>query len=70
MANEYTCAMCGNTYSKGWTDEEANNEYMENFGPVIATHDEGVMVCDDCYNKIHPKFHSEKIEAIKTELLN
>lgn len=66
---EYTCAMCGGVFETGWSDEEAKQEYAENFGPVISTHDEGVIVCDDCYNLIHPLLHPDKVEATKAEII-
>lgn len=38
MAEQYTCAACGNTYEEGWSDEEARAEYAEVFpGCSIVT---------------------------------
>lgn len=44
----YTCAICGNTYDTGWSDEEAVAEMKENFGEEM-TIDQCSLVCDDCY---------------------
>lgn len=70
MGAEYKCAMCGGVFEKGWTDEEASKEYMENFGPAISTMDDYDIVCDDCYNKVHPALHPEKVAATKLILLD
>lgn len=43
----YTCADCGNTFPKGWSDEEAAAERDRDF-PGLADED-AVVVCDDCY---------------------
>jgi hypothetical protein len=47
----YTCAGCGGTFDKGWSDEEADAESVATFGvrgdaPGMAT------VCDPCYQQI------------------
>lgn len=52
MAETYTCEMCGKTYEKGRTDEEAIAEMKEHFGEVPK--EEQATICDDCFNKIHP----------------
>ena len=48
---EYVCCICGMRYAKGWSDEEANAEYEDNFGhkKEDATVELSVC-CDDCYN--------------------
>ena len=46
-ANVFTCAMCGETFQKEWSDEEAQFEAGENGLSV----DECGLVCDDCYKK-------------------
>ena len=47
--NEYKCAMCGGVFEKGWTDEEAMEEYKENDFPDTGTPLE--VICDDCYQE-------------------
>lgn len=46
---EYTCAHCGETYEKGWTDEEAAAEKTQNWGEISMDH--CAVICDDCYQK-------------------
>jgi hypothetical protein len=49
MADEtFTCASCGGTFEKEWSDEEAQAEYERN----IPLEDRGGpidVVCDECY---------------------
>jgi hypothetical protein len=68
--NEFKCAMCGGVFEKKRSEEELNQEYMDNFGPVIATHDEGSIVCDDCYNEFHPRLYPEKVQATKEVIIS
>jgi hypothetical protein len=50
---QYTCELCGETYDRGRSDEEALSETAAVFGPDSL--DEPLaIVCDDCWNKIHP----------------
>lgn len=46
MSDTFTCEVCGETYEKGWTDEEAIAEQLEVFG--TTSEDDGV-ACEDCY---------------------
>lgn len=48
-AGKYTCANCGRTFNKGWSDEEAEAEAVEAFGAVP---DDPVLLCDDCYEEL------------------
>ena len=48
--NEYRCAICGNVYEKGQSEEEAHAELESNF-PDVSVEDCDV-VCDDCYKKM------------------
>lgn len=50
MADEYTCAICDNTYDKTWSDEESMAEMEQIFGQVPM--EECNVVCDDCYKKM------------------
>jgi hypothetical protein len=50
MAETFTCAMCGKTYDKEWTDEEAMAEAEGIFGDQLG--DDPDVVCDDCFNKM------------------
>jgi hypothetical protein len=46
---EFTCANCGGTFVKGWSDEEAADEAGRVFGADIP---DPVVVCDDCYTEM------------------
>jgi len=48
--NEYTCSMCGGTFEKAWSDEEAWEEHDRNFPG--SPRDDACIVCDDCYKKM------------------
>ena len=51
--NTYKCALCGNVYEKGWTDEEAAKEAKEVMGIEDVNDKRNVaIVCDDCYKKV------------------
>lgn len=47
--DEYTCALCKQTFTKGWSDEEALAELKLDF-PGFATA-ECSLVCDGCYQQ-------------------
>jgi hypothetical protein len=40
----FTCAACGGTFAKGWSDAEAKAE-----ADAIGFRDQSVTVCDPCY---------------------
>ncbi len=55
--NEYQCAMCRGVFEKGWSDEEQEAEFQENFGAdssqiAVST------VCDDCYKEVKAKWQN------------
>ena len=55
--NEFTCDMCGGTFERGWSDEEATQEAVANgFKHEIETGDTAC-VCEDCYQKLNARFH-------------
>lgn len=49
MSDKFTCAVCGETFDKGWSDEEALAELDKTFGVPV---EECSAVCDSCYNKM------------------
>ena len=60
MADEnYICAMCGGEFEKGWSDDEAMAECESYFGNV--TDMPLSIVCDDCYQIIHPAKHPAEV---------
>ncbi len=50
--NEYKCETCKGVFLKGWTDEEADMEYRQNFEAEYLANVETEIICDDCYKKI------------------
>ena len=49
----YTCADCGGTFTKGWSDAAAVAEAEREFGVKGAdTQPDMAIVCDDCYKLI------------------
>lgn len=63
-ANQYQCAMCKGVFDKGWSDEEANQELIDNFGKDIAENEPLDIVCDPCYQKIKPSDNPDIQEYI------
>ncbi len=55
MPDTFTCEMCGETFEKAWSDEEAAEEYRKLFGREPDVENDAP-VCDDCYMKIMKKF--------------
>jgi len=49
--DQYTCAACGETHDKQWSDEEAMAEAHANFGDTIDQ-EACDIVCDDCYKQM------------------
>lgn len=47
MEETFTCAVCGETFTKARTDEEALAETVELFGPVDD--DEMEVICNSCF---------------------
>ena len=50
MSSEYTCAVCHQTWEKGWSDDEAMLEFKNDFGDIPLN--VCVIICDDCYVKM------------------
>lgn len=51
-APTFTCALCGGTFKKGWSEEEAIAEAHENFSAVEL--EDAAVICDDCYKLFMP----------------
>lgn len=66
MADEYKCVACGGVFEKTWSDEEALAEMVGYFGEVPEH--EQVVVCDDCFQAMHPEDHPERVAEAKAEL--
>lgn len=52
MTDTYICEMCGGKFEKGQSDKEAEDEMKKLWGNVPK--EELSIICDDCFNKIHP----------------
>jgi hypothetical protein len=49
--NEYQCEQCDGIFEKGWTDEEAKTEQVNN-GWGDIDNSETALICDDCYKSL------------------
>lgn len=49
MSNEYSCAKCGEVFTKTRSDEDAYREYEQTHPQSVARGDETSVVCDDCF---------------------
>lgn len=56
MADTFTCGICGETFEKAWSDEEAQEESMRMFGEVPPS--EQATVCEDCWLRLVPTIPS------------
>lgn len=52
MPDTFTCARCGGTFSKGWSDEEAAAEAQANFSEAELA--DTAVVCDECFREFVP----------------
>ena len=65
MTETFTCDSCGETFPKGWSDEEAAAEAEELFpGMDLTDPDEAGIVCDGCYQHIMGRVRAEAPELI------
>jgi hypothetical protein len=48
--NQFTCAVCGETFDKAWSDEEAEAEAAELWTPDELAAGISV-ICDDCFQR-------------------
>lgn len=68
-ADEYQCDMCGGVYTKRWSEQEARAE-TQSYWPGTPQ-EELAVVCDDCWQKIHPETHPvEYTEALYDQAWN
>jgi hypothetical protein len=63
--NQFTCAVCGETFDKAWSDEEAEAEAAELWTPdELAV---GISVtCDDCFQRGLPNARAAATIARET----
>ncbi len=50
MSKQFTCAICGETFECGWSEEEALKELKERFGDIPTS--ECDLICDPCDKKV------------------
>ncbi len=55
--NQFKCAKCDGVFNKALTEEEAIKEKNELWGDIPLEKCE--LVCDDCFNEIHPEKNLE-----------
>lgn len=48
----YKCQVCKGTFEKGWSDEEAAQEFKDTKWRTGVSLEETGLVCDDCYDKM------------------
>lgn len=65
---KFICEKCHQTFSKGWSEEEAEKEY--DTAPWNIIGDDRALICDDCFEEFKKWFYSltpEDHERIKNE---
>lgn len=50
IPTEFTCSLCGGSFTVAWTDEQARAEAAENFPGVSV--DQMAVVCDVCFREV------------------
>lgn len=51
MTDTFTCAHCGGTFPKAWTDEEAQAEADNQWADELGAGMDMAVICDDCYQR-------------------
>jgi len=67
MSKEFICAMCNGEFVGTSTEKDALKEMESYFGEVPEKY--RVIICDECFNKIHPKDHPVEVAEAKKKLL-
>lgn len=69
MNHQYTCAYCGDINTSERSDEEAKFEAEQIFGSAPDEWNGGyAVICDDCYQKMHPTKYPDLVEQVKSEI--
>ena len=61
--DEYTCGFCGGTFTATIDANEVDKEYEKYFG---EPQDNDAIVCDDCWEKMHPNDHPDLLDLTNT----
>lgn len=62
--NQYKCHLCGDVCELG-DDDEALAELQRDF--PLASREHCEIICNDCYQKVHPEVCPEQHEQYKAE---
>jgi hypothetical protein len=65
--SSFVCAMCGGSFLRGRSKEEALAEMKQFFGDVPET-EELAELCDNCYRRIDPAKHPELVKEVRRQL--
>jgi hypothetical protein len=68
MGELFKCAMCGEEFEGACSEEEVMAEARGHFGKSLAKEDCDV-VCDGCFQKIHPEKFPHRVEEAATEVV-
>jgi len=52
--NDFNCLKCNQTFIKGWSDEEAEKEFLD--APYYIQGDDRDVICDDCFDEFKEWF--------------
>lgn len=63
IGDDYTCTMCGNTYTKAQSDADALKECDKNFPGADLS--KVSVVCDYCYQKVIDSYPPKVFKAEK-----
>jgi hypothetical protein len=66
MIEQFTCALCRETFDFEEKNETAHAEMESHFGTVPDV--EVVYLCGACYDRFHPADHPEQVSAVIKEL--
>jgi hypothetical protein len=55
--DEYICDECGETFEKGWSDEDAELERETLWGDLQR--EDAAIICDDCFDELFPNAYKE-----------
>lgn len=60
--SKFTCALCGETYLRALSEEEAITQLKDEFPLLDITLDDCVEICDDCFKRGYegPEFYQEE----------
>lgn len=53
MNKTFKCEMCKNTFDKLLTDEEAKEQFKQEFSEFKFEETELALICDDCFKKMY-----------------